>query len=153
MFCLSICYTFFLNHRLLELVSACLICCGYVFIRVCVPIGQVFQVDTVTVPRRATEGPCCPTTEALSPCSSWLVRDFLLLSLSFSRFCSALFFSEPIFLSEVLIWGAGQWGEGRDARAPGEGAGGSGVVMAADGRPFVPPFPGSSLEPPRLQLR
>ena len=27
------------------------------------------------------------------------------------------------------------------------------MVMAADGRPFVPPFPGSSLEPPRLQLR
>lgn len=30
-------------------------------------------------------------------------------SLSFSPF-----FSEPIFLSEVLIWGAGQWGEGRE---------------------------------------
>lgn len=27
------------------------------------------------------------------------------------------------------------------------------MVMAADGRLFVPPFPGSSLEPPRLQLR
>lgn len=27
------------------------------------------------------------------------------------------------------------------------------MAMAVDGRPFVPPFPGSSLEPPRLQLR
>lgn len=27
------------------------------------------------------------------------------------------------------------------------------MVMAVDGRPFVPPFPGSSLEPTRLQLR
>lgn len=46
---------------------------------------QEVQVDTVTVPRRATVGPCHPTTEALSLCSSWLVTDFLLslfLSLS-----------------------------------------------------------------------
>lgn len=63
-------------------------------------------------------------------------------------------------MSEVLIWGAGQWGEGREARGPREGRTRGeqeerrcGVVMAADGRPFVPPFPGSSLEPPRLQLR
>lgn len=31
------------------------------------------------------------------------------LSVAFSPF-----FIEPIFLSEVLIWGAGQWGEGRE---------------------------------------
>lgn len=125
------------------------------------------QVDTVTVPHRATEGPCRPTTEALSPCSSWLVIDFLLsfysLPLSLTLFP---FFSEPIFLSEVLIWGAGQWGQGTErgdrGREGQEGRWGvgvgreqrrCGVVMAADGRPFVPPFPGSSLEPPRLQLR
>lgn len=81
---------------------------------------------------------------------------FLSLSLSFAF---APFFIEPIFLSEVLIWGAGQWGEGREARGPREGRTGEReerrcrMAMAADGRPFVPPFPGSSLEPPRLQLR
>lgn len=54
----------------------------------------------------------------------------LSLSLSFSPF-----FSEPIFLSEVLIWGAGQWGEGREARGPREGRrGGSGEeVRSGDG--------------------
>lgn len=74
---------------------------------------QGFQVDTVTVPRRATVGPCHPTTEALSLCSSWLVMDFL-LPLSLFSLTFAPFFSEPIFLSEVLIWGAGQWGEGTE---------------------------------------
>lgn len=117
---------------------------------------QEVQVDTVTAPRRATEGPCHPTTQALSLCFSWLVMDFLL---SLFLLLSLPFFSEPIFLSEVLIWGAGQWVEGREARGPREGRTGGReerryrMVMAADGRPFVPPFPGSSLEPLRLQLR
>lgn len=67
------------------------------------------------------------------------------------------FFSEPIFLSEVLIWGAGQWREGREGGQREERTGvrerRRRVVIAADGRPFVPSFPGSSLEPLRLQLR
>lgn len=79
------------------------------------------------------------------------------LSVAFSPF-----FIEPIFLSEVLIWGAGQWGEGREGNRGREEQGEKErereerkcrVVIAADGRPFVPSFPGSSLEPPRLQLR
>lgn len=62
-------------------------------------------------------------------------------------------------MSEVLIWGAGQWGEGREGNRGREEQGEKErerkcrVVIAADGRPFVPSFPGSSLEPPRLQLR
>lgn len=89
------------------------------------------QVDTVTVPRRATERPCHPTTEALSPCSSWLVMDFLLsLFLSFSL---PFFFSKPIFLSEVLIWSAGQWGEGTERGDQGrEGQKGGGVWGGAE---------------------
>lgn len=103
---------------------------------------QGIQVDTVTVPHRATEGPCRPTTEALSPCSSWLVIDFLLsfysLPLSLTLFP---FFSEPIFLSEVLIWGAGQWGQGtergdrgREGREGRRGVGGGAEeVRSGDG--------------------
>lgn len=43
--------------------------------------------------------------------------------------------------------------QGREERRGWVGGWGCRVAMAADGRPFVPPFPGSSLEPPRLQLR
>lgn len=78
---------FFVGMSVRPHVSACA-CMFYV----CVHYGlclcysqQGVQVDTVTVPRRATEGPCHPTTEALSLCSSWLVMDFLL---SLSRFLS-----------------------------------------------------------------
>lgn len=115
---------------------------------------QGVQVDTVTVPHRATERPCHPTTEALSLCSSWLVMDFL-LSLSLFSLFPPPFFIEPIFLSEVLIWGTGQWARGTEGGEDGRRGGQRrcGVVMAADGRPFVPPFPGSSPEPLRLQLR
>lgn len=71
--------------------AACFcLCVNVLCVCVCIHYGlcssqQEVQVDTVTAPRRATEGPCHPTTQALSLCFSWLVMDFLLslfLSLS-----------------------------------------------------------------------
>lgn len=128
----------------------------------CVHYGLCFsqqevQVDTVTGSSQSDRG-------ALPSNNTGFVALLLLACYglpSLSRFLSLSlpFFREPSFLSEVLIWGAGQWGNGKEARGPREGrmVGGEerrcGVVMAADGRVFVPPFPGSSLEPLRLQLR
>lgn len=122
---------------------------------VCVLHNKGVQVDTVTVPHGATEGPCSPTTDALLRVLLLACSGLPSPSLSLAFFLS--FFSEPIFLSEVLIWGAGQWREGREGgpreRRTGKRERRRRVVIAADGRPFVPSFPGSSLEPPRLQLR
>lgn len=147
-----------LRHGLACVWMFCVCVCMWacVFITVCVPHNKRSKLTQWQLLAEPQRGPAIQQHRLCRSASLGLSWTSFSLSLSVAF---TPFFSEPIFLSEVLIWGAGQWGEGREARGPREGRTGGreerrcGVVMAADGRPFVPPFPGSSLEPPRLQLR
>ena len=73
----------------------------------------------MTVPHRRQRGPAIQQQRLCRSAPLGLLWTSFFLSFFLSR----PLFSEPIFLSEVLIWGTGQWARGpREGRTGGEGA-------------------------------